>query len=565
MVFLYYFIGSIVLGIIPAIIAMQTKRNFFVWWLYGALFLPAALINSIFLVFKLNKGMFVVYTLIILHGISIFYVTTWFFTTQPISIQQAAISGAKYKVADLMLKNTNALVSGEIADLRSFAIKQTQLPEKDIDIALEYYDNSVVSNKDKVTAFALVMLESIYKIFEYISSKGAFEESSVPMGAASEVFRNYIDSLVLINAHLDDTPTIESNLESILNTEQMYFKTTAHSKPFLAHLDAEAAKDISRDRKLSIVDHYLSIGKILALNNQKTEAKRCNDSAIAIYDKILSEDLPLKERESFLYKTAEAHDKNGDADNVIKLFDTYLELMFSSTLYADKDTLDQVRKFVKLTTIVGTRANLVKALATFMDIYEKNKTRHRFEVAGMENEILTEIFNRLSDSERNKYATFIDGNYKILIGTGNIAALPIVQKAFNFFEDSHYLSIADQYMAIAKQLIETLLAQEDRVVADYTALEERVTEANDRASVIIETEPALSAKEIAELKQTKAAIENEVKRLEALNSTIKAGRGIIAEMIDPKASQDETFKVESRTRDAVREYNDNYSVIEGML
>jgi hypothetical protein len=63
----------------------------------------------------------------------------------------------------------------------------------------------------------------------------------------------------------------------------------------------------------------------------------------------------------------------------------------------------------------------------------------------------------------------------------------------------------------------------------------------------------------------KAAIEVEAKRLEQINTIIKTGRGVIAEMIDPKASQDETFKIESSTRDAVREYNDNYSVIEEQL
>ncbi len=567
MILLYYIIGSVILGVVPAIIAMQKKRNFFIWWLYGALFLPAALLHSILLVLKLKKGMGVAYTLVILQGLGIFYFAAWFLTTQPLSIRQAEISEAKYKVAKLILDNRDAITAGSISDFRAYVIGRTELQEKNVEAALEYFDDSLLSDKKKLTAFALDLLTSINKIFNFISQKGAFEELTVPMGAASDVFSYYIESLVLLNEHLsDDTPTVEANLESILSTEQTYFKTTKYAGPFIEHLDAESKKEISRDRQLAIIDHYLSIGKILTLNEQRQEAKRCNDSAIALYDRILADPgLEPKERESFLFRIAEAHDKNRDAENIVRSLEKYVNLVFASTLYADRDTADQVRKFVRLDTIIGRHENLVKVLQTFMSLSEKYKKQYGKEVAGMQNSILTTIFTRLSSVERNRYSRAIDENYKILIGTDDIESLGIVKEAFTFFEDSMYPGIADFYMATAKRLFTQLLEVEQGVVADYTALAEKVSKMNERVSGIIETEPALTAKEKAELRQGRADVEAEMKRLETVNGIVKTGRGIIADMADPKASQDETFRVESGTRDAVRELYDNFSVIEDRL
>ena len=44
-----YFLIAIVIGLIPAIIAKNKEKNFFVWWIYGALIFIVALPHSILL------------------------------------------------------------------------------------------------------------------------------------------------------------------------------------------------------------------------------------------------------------------------------------------------------------------------------------------------------------------------------------------------------------------------------------------------------------------------------------------------------------------------------------
>ncbi|MCK6678245.1 zinc ribbon domain-containing protein [Enterobacter asburiae] len=41
------FIGAIVLGVIPALIAHSKGRSFFAWWIYGALLFIVALVHSL--------------------------------------------------------------------------------------------------------------------------------------------------------------------------------------------------------------------------------------------------------------------------------------------------------------------------------------------------------------------------------------------------------------------------------------------------------------------------------------------------------------------------------------
>lgn len=42
-----FFLGAIVLGIIPALIAHSKGRSFFEWWVYGALLFIVALVHSL--------------------------------------------------------------------------------------------------------------------------------------------------------------------------------------------------------------------------------------------------------------------------------------------------------------------------------------------------------------------------------------------------------------------------------------------------------------------------------------------------------------------------------------
>jgi hypothetical protein len=566
--FFYYFLGSVVLGIIPAIIARQAKRNFFLWWLYGALLFPAAILHSILLVLKTEKGMYVVYTLIIVYGLGIFYFGTWFLSTQPVSIQQGEVCEARYKIAELILKDRDIISGGQVTDLKNYVAQQTKLKQPAIEKALEDFDNQIITDKPKLTQFALDLLLSLDKIFKYISDKGAFDEFSVPMGAAAQVFTYYIDSLNLLNKYEEkDVSVVEANYESMLSTEQMYFKTTKNSRPFLEHLDAEARKDNSRDRMLTIIDHFLSVGKILTMNGQKDEAMRCDDAAISLYNKILKDSaLVEKDRAGFMYKIAEANDKKGDAIKILVTFNDYLDLLFRASLYTDKDTSDDIQKFVKLDTIMKKHENLARTIQNFMALAEKNKSADQKDIANMTNSVLTapEIFSKLTETERNNYVKEINANYKIIVQPDDINSLPTIQKAFTFFEDYRYSDLADYYMAAAKKLYEKLQTTEDGVVADYNKLADYVAAAKERVLALMDL-AALKPKEKTEVMDMKTKIDAEMKRLETLNTNIKSGRNVIAAMVDPKASEDETFKVESGTRDSVREFQDIYAAIADKL
>jgi hypothetical protein len=169
---------------------------------------------------------------------------------------------------------------------------------------------------------------------------------------------------------------------------------------------------------------------------------------------------------------------------------------------------------------------------------------------------------KLSGSERNRYAKIIDKNYKIIINENDISSLGVIQKAFTFFEDNMYGDIATYYMDTANSLYKRLLEMEDEVVAGYNSLAETVESEKARILEIMDQGTAVSPKVKAELARTKNKIDSEMKRLETTNQDIKNGRQVIAAMIDPKASQDETFKIESATRDSVREYGELYTAFE---
>jgi tetratricopeptide (TPR) repeat protein len=567
MEFLYYFMGSVVLGIIPGIIAKRAKRSFFLWWLYGALLFPPALLHSIFIALKLKKAMPIAYVFVIVYGIGIFYFATWFLATQPVSIEQADITEAKYKVSSLILDNPDSLTPDRIPDFRKYAAEQTKLKEKNINLALDYFEQTMLGNRDKLVAFAIDMLKSIEKNYKFVSEKGAFEEFSVPMGASSRVFRTYIDSLVLLNKYSEnDVSSLESNYESILSTEETYFKTTKYSEPFLEHLNDETKKELPKDRMLVLIDHYLSIGNLLVGNGQTGDAIRCYDSAISLYAKIIElPGLTLKDKIGYYYKIAEACDKKSESESILNTFDRYLSLFFAGSLYTDKDSIEELPRFMKLKTIAEKHENLIKAINTFMKISETNKRIAEQAMASMENTVLNEIFSRLSVNEKNNYAKVIDDNYKILISSNELSTLPTIEKAFNFFEQYRFANIANSYLDRTKKLFDDLIGKEKQLIEDYTVLSGKIDKAEEVIVAILEKTVPATKTEKQTINTLKEEIGTTFKTLDAINTDIKNGRQVIAKLIDPKAINDEAFVVETSTKDAMRELEDNYALIQDKI
>lgn len=226
MIVLIYFLISLAGGIIPAFIAKQANKNFILWWIYGAIFLPIAIIHAILLLIKLEKGIIVVRILLVIYGIFIFYFVTWSFSTQPGALKWFEIGMNKYNLGKTLYEHTDN-VTALTSNIIDYMIKKTEFDWDILKKAFSDFDNEKIKEKAYLLEFAI---NKTREIDEKVKESIWTQQDAGRIKEIMQIYSNSTDDIlstqfISVQDYMDEITEID---RSIIDDEFAYFEGEKH-------------------------------------------------------------------------------------------------------------------------------------------------------------------------------------------------------------------------------------------------------------------------------------------------------------------------------------------------
>ncbi|MBN1697328.1 MAG: hypothetical protein JW881_07425 [Spirochaetales bacterium] len=565
MAVLIYFLVSIVAGFFPAFIARKKNRNFVLWWIYGALALPVALIHTLFLLINFEKGILIIRILLVVYALVIFYFITWFVSTQPVAMKYARLAESRYAIGSIMLERLDEITSGSVSDIFDYLKDKTHIPDEDVDVEMEYFEPRKITDRDYVEGEAIKVLEKIKGSYEMTIKSGAFNEWSVPQGEAKDVFEIYIKSLRILKEYIATSPeSLESIYHTILFVESEYFGNMEIAEEYLTHLDREKEKAASDERRYELLEQYEYLGNRYILVGDDKRAKGCYDKTIDLYRQIAShEDKTGVERANIYFEIAKLYDKKMEYEPAIDALKNFLDIFFKADMYSDDDQWYELESFLKL-PVINRRKNLENALDVFMAVSEQYKTPQREMVFDLENRIMFVFFSEISYSARERFVPILKKNYDHLIAEKDIYVLPRIKDAYGFFDMYNFDEVANTYLNAAKE-VENNLKKVERDIIDRVT--ENVVKKINNATFIIEKivtgETPLTDKVMEEMITLRREVLEASKQVNDVIIAIKDGKRIIDGLMrrEEVVERGEIENAQTKISRATKNFSDMIKVV----
>jgi|GEM_PF-5228007 len=585
MVVLFVVIGCIIAGLGIALIASKVmNKNFFLWWVYGSVCLPIAVIHLLLIFLKLEKLLLFLRMLFIFYLLVLLYYSLWFLSTQPVSMIQAREVNKKFILGKTMLDDIDKITADKNNRLEVYLSQKTGLAENTVDKFITGFNNSKINNKAYVQSFALKnLLGGIYENIKVVRRRAAFYDASVPMGAASEVFDKYVKALEIINKYYSvdneqDLYKLEDNYKTILDIQFNYFHKSDIAEEFIKHLHTQKAKAPAifdrikkmaadddkdkikkeMDRIKEIISYYEFIGDILIKDKKKKNADIAYKSAIELYNDIIESQGGInKENVILLSNIADLNSRNSDIDGFKKVLEQYITYFFEQDLYKDPINVTILKNFFRLDIIIKNKTNAKLSLEMFLGLTSKHRSKSETEIKLLENAVVESVFIKLNNKDKNKYVDFLDKNYQSLISETDLKKIGYVKSAYQFYEQNKYKKYMAKYEKVLEKQHKSLLSVKNNVInEDHKLVINNIKSGLDFVNKINSNEIKANKNNIAELEKIYSSIKADVNKINESINDIKEATKVVQDLLGEQVNNEDLDKVEADIRDTYNSFKD---------
>ncbi|MBN1524772.1 MAG: hypothetical protein JW904_09825 [Spirochaetales bacterium] len=478
MYILIYFGISLILGLVPGLIALKIKRNFFLWWGYGFLAVPAALLHILFITIGKEKLKIISFILIGAQGTLLFYFGNWIIASQQVAIEQSSIAANKYVISEYFLKNYDTVAQKNIPDLQLYI--QDTLRLSDADVASAFIDTAqfkpvlpdpeskvkdpkeqisdfmkkqmqalklTLYNKQETIDFFITMLDSIKENFKLTTEKADYREVTVPQIEAEKMFVVYLASLKLVNQFTTDTELIERNYKAMFSAEIDFFpaeyvQASAVRDDYLSHLEAErAVKGISIERKIDLLDQYVYFEerhdpekvRLFVRYVPYEKIGNCYIGAVSLYQELDAVETNPSIKKDYIFRIIELSNKLGDFATISEYFNEYVDIYFQLQDYSNEAEKLKLVSIFDMNTVKSSDKNISEIVTKYLDVSEAAKTDTNVApLLNSENFLMMSAFEFISPETKSVLVEKINANFALLIDVNDISKQKALVEAYMF-------------------------------------------------------------------------------------------------------------------------------------